>query len=758
MSYFSGLVKSTLSRVVSGQDQSFPYTIGEKNYQFEGATIWSLHEGTKKADNSPVSIFAFDCINNRHLLPLARNYFKRVKTIRHPDLLRYIDGIETEERIYIVTDPVFPLSEQLKEDKNNNLIFWGLYKTANAVKFLNVDCNLVHGNIRINSIFTNKAGEWKLGGFELLSSVQEDNPVIVSYGELVHDFSKYATPEIKKHSPRVIKDYEPRVTDSWQYGCLIYEVFNGDIAYSEQIYQRGAIPANIFSQYKSLLAPEPRARPDLTNFINTGLMPDGYFQNDLVQINLFLENFAVKEPSEKEAFFRKLENSLDNLPHNFSKYKILPELSKALEFGSGGPKALGLIVKIGAHFSDKEFETQLLPMIVKMFSLSDRTIRLSLLENLASFIDHLDNKTVTNQIFPHFASGFTDSVPVLREHTLRAVLMLIPKLSDRIINNDLMRHLAKLQIDEQPGIRTNTVICLGKIAKNLNESNKKKVLGNAFVKSLRDPFPHARMASLMALNATVEYYEPAENATKIIPCISTCLLDPEKVVRDQAFKAIGSFIKKLEDVAGSMPDTTAVRPNSPNQPASNGTATEDGWANWAVSSITKKIAGTIDSTSTAISGSQSSSQASSPNINNTTSETASRNNVSNISPPIQPSPYSSFSTTSNSFNSKQASSLTPEPFGEKTDFTAASASASAALGSMKLQGPPKSKTTATFFKQDSFMDTSGWDDDFGGGWDSESSGWEASPMASNKFKPLIPTNAASTGQSVESRTVCLRTV
>ncbi|ORX99329.1 ARM repeat-containing protein, partial [Basidiobolus meristosporus CBS 931.73] len=571
------------------QDQSFPYTIGEKNYQFEGASIWSLHEGVKKSDNSPISIFAFDCINNRHLLPLARNCFKRVKTIRHPDLLRYVDGIETEERIYIVTDQVFPLSEQLQAGRNTDLTFWGLYKAANAVRFLNVDCNLVHGNIRISSIFTNAAGEWKLGGLELLSSIQEENPVIVSYGELVHDFNKYATPEIKKHSLRVIKDFEPRATDSWQFGCLIYEVFNGDISYPEQVYQRGAIPTSIFTQYKSLLAPEPRARPNLTDFVETGLMPNGYFQNDLVQVNLFLENFAVKDSSEKDSFFKKLDGSLDTLPLDFCKYKILPELAKALEFGSGGPKALGLIVKIGKNFTDKEFETQLLPLVVKMFSLPDRTIRLSLLENLAHFVDHLDKKTVNNQIFPNFASGFTDSVPVLREHTLRAVLMLIPKLNERTINNDLMRHLAKLQIDEQPGIRTNTVICLGKIAKDLSDSNKKKVLGNAFVKSLRDPFPHARMASLMALNATVDYYDPVEIASKIVPCISTCLLDPEKVVRDQAFKAIGTFVKKLEEIANSMPETAVVKANSPNQTPSNGNVPEAGWAGWAVSSITKKV-------------------------------------------------------------------------------------------------------------------------------------------------------------------------
>lgn len=38
---------------------------------------------------------------------------------------------------------------------------------------------MVHGSIKIASIFTNKAGEWKLGGFELLCSMKEESPIIL---------------------------------------------------------------------------------------------------------------------------------------------------------------------------------------------------------------------------------------------------------------------------------------------------------------------------------------------------------------------------------------------------------------------------------------------------------------------------------------------------------------------------------------------------------------------------------------------------
>lgn len=36
----------------------------------------------------------------------------------------------------------------------------------------------MHGNVRVSSIFMSESGEWKLAGFEVLSSMKDDDPVI----------------------------------------------------------------------------------------------------------------------------------------------------------------------------------------------------------------------------------------------------------------------------------------------------------------------------------------------------------------------------------------------------------------------------------------------------------------------------------------------------------------------------------------------------------------------------------------------------
>ena len=197
----------------------------------------------------------------------------------------------------------------------------------------------------------------------------------------------------------------------------------------------------------------------------------------------------------------------------------------------------------------------------------------------------------------------------MREQTLKSVLVFVPKLSERTINGELLRHLAKTANDEQPGIRTNTTICLGKIAKNMGNSSRAKVLIAAFSRSLRDPFVHARNAALLALAATVEYFTPEDIAARILPAICTVLLDKEKVIRDQSLKTMDVFMQKIRKAATALPDTAlppAGTPGDANGAARMSTPQPDqgtsaaGWAGWAISSFTNHLsaaAGEIESAS-----------------------------------------------------------------------------------------------------------------------------------------------------------------
>src|SRR5450755_3132078 len=86
--------------------------------------------------------------------------------------------------------------------------------------------------------------------------------------------------------------------------------------------------------------------------------------------------------------------------------KVLPELLKSVEFGGGGPKVLGVIMKIGAKLSDDEFESKITPVIVRLFASPDRAMRVCLLDILPAMIDRLPQKVVNDKIFPQMVSLF----------------------------------------------------------------------------------------------------------------------------------------------------------------------------------------------------------------------------------------------------------------------------------------------------------------------------------------------------------------
>ncbi|KAI9328976.1 armadillo-type protein [Obelidium mucronatum] len=600
---------STLVSSLSSTAPAHPFSLLESVGELSPAG-WQLHKASKAG--AEASVFVFDSAKpgNKERLFLAKNALKRSKTLRHPGLLSFVDGAENDAQVIIGTEPVTPLSLALSRDPSladdANFLALGLYKIASAVKFLNADVQMTHGNIRMSSIYITKSGEWKLAGLDVACSLKDPQPLLVEWGSRLADSFKYAPPECANGWAGIV-DNPLSALDSWGFGCLLYEVFNNTSLPSRDVLTNiSKIPKVLVPHYKHLLNSNPKSRHDVaTVFERCKSAQGGYFVNDFISVCLALEQFSIKESHEKDQFLNKLNNSLETFPSDFCKHKILPELIKALEFGGAGSKALSPILKIGNKLDTAEFESLLVPILIKMFALPDRAIRVSLCENMGGFIEKVNPKVLNEKIFPNLSTGFSDSNAVVRECTLRSVLLIVPKLNERIINNDLLRFLAKLQNDEEPGIRANTTICLGKLATSLNEITRKKILIPAFSRSLHDSFAPTRNAGLLALQATADYYSPMDVAQRIIPATSLLLLDPERSIRTQAFKNLDIFVKRLEKHSNNMPDPQEAVPGSSPVPVSamgGGTSPataavgQDGWAGWAVGALSSTIARATTST------------------------------------------------------------------------------------------------------------------------------------------------------------------
>ncbi|CAL5404759.1 unnamed protein product [Camellia sinensis] len=527
-----------------------------------------------KDDGSPVSIFSLSGSNaNDGLLAAGCNGVKRLRTSMEAETF---DGSTAKVTIYIVTEPVMPLSEKIRElglegTQRDEYYAWGLNQITKAVSFLNNDCKLVHGNVCLASVVVTRTLDWKLHAFDVLSEFDGNNEAsmgsMLQYEWLVA--SEYKSMEFLKSDWATIRKSPPWAIDSWGLGCLIYELFSGmKLSKTEELRNTASIP----KYYQRLLSSTP-ARSQ-------------YFQNKLVDTIHFMEILNLKDSVEKDTFFRKLPNLAEQLPRQIVLKKLLPLLASALEFGSATAPALTAVLKMGSWLSPEEFSIKVLPTIVKLFTSNDRSIRVGLLQHIDQYGESLSAQIVDEQVYPHVATGFSDTSAFLREMTLKSMLVLAPKLSQRTLSGSLLKYLSKLQVDEEPAIRTNTTILIGNIASYLNDGTRKRVLINAFiVRALRDTFSPARGAGVMALCATSSYYDVTEIATRILPNIVVLTIDPDSDVQSKAFQAVDQFLQivKQNHEKTNVGDTTGSTGGLITSIPGN-----DSLLGWAMSSLTLK--------------------------------------------------------------------------------------------------------------------------------------------------------------------------
>lgn len=660
LSSLSTAVLNASSAALSSASGGVPgvqgYQLGERVTGYDGKSIWTLYSGTKRDDATPVSVFAFDLsapvphmrpADRKALLPLARNAFRKLRALRHPNILKFLDGSESDSAIWIITEPVQSLATLLDSPGTTSAPadeskVYGLLHVSSALSFLNREGQSVHGGLRTTTVWVTPGGEWKLGGMELCSRLDEPDAVMWHFGGLLPDSKTHASPEIRRGGWTALKEYDPSTFDSYLLHLFLYTVFNGPLPNSflspsspsetpALPQARGSFPPALFQPWRRLGNPNPAARLKTTAFLDLGQHPgaEGWWpSNRLVKLSAALDGFALATEDERTLLIRTLRaiaagaanSKTPALPNGFLKYKVLPSLVHTFEFssGSGGAPLLPVILDLASDSSfsssaqngggggglgddEKEYQREIVQPIVRMYATPDRAIRMALLENLERYADRLTNKDVNEKIWPHLQTGFGDVVPVIREATVKAIPLIAPKLNDRILNNDLLRVLGKTQTDIEPGIRTNTCILLSRLSRHLQTSTQRKVLIPAFARAIRDPFVHARIAGLMALMATCEVFEKEDLAGKVIPAMSICLVDREKTVRDQAYRAIDMFVKKCEALTASMPDTVipdtptgqspALQAAAQTQPglATNAAGAAGALAGWAFASVSKKL-------------------------------------------------------------------------------------------------------------------------------------------------------------------------
>lgn len=427
---------------------------------------------------------------------------------------------------------------------------WGMANILKALKFLNEDAKQVHGYIHPSSIFVTQSGSWKLGFFDLTYEFKpkEDPPYFYLEKQQLLP-TAYRSPERTDNNFSLIGDCTIWGQDMYGFGELIDFVFKGL-----------KIPGQL-SNYVLRCKSAPLGRPAPSRLLAA------FSKHPLVKSLNFLEEKAIKDPIQKEAFFNQLNSLLAKFPSAITVEFILPLLMDELVHGQTefAPIVLPSVIIIGSSLPAERFSREISPLITQLFGRRDRATRLQLLKNLDSYIKLIDRRVVNSDIFPQVILGLSDTSASMREATIRVMIPLTPLL-DRENQEKMVRGLGSLQADPLPAIRTNILVCLNHIVADLEASVRRQFAFPCIGRGMKDPFPKARIQSLKTIKNTQHYFDDGLLARRILPSLCPLLWDVETTVRDTAFDVVQSLLNRI--YAGHQEWTkTGSEPKAPVEPS-----------------------------------------------------------------------------------------------------------------------------------------------------------------------------------------------
>lgn len=132
------------------------------------------------------------------------------------------------------------------------------------------------------------------------------------------DSGRYSPPEVAQNGWEVIKKHPQGAVDSFNYGVLVFETFNGDYNGPDQAGQTKNVPPTMHSSYKRLCNANPKARISVGNFVDQGSRSGSFFDSTLIKLTEGIDNLGVKTPEERDQFLRFVLNPSLFVPNNLN--------------------------------------------------------------------------------------------------------------------------------------------------------------------------------------------------------------------------------------------------------------------------------------------------------------------------------------------------------------------------------------------------------------------------------------------------------
>ncbi|KAF9954128.1 Protein-associating with the carboxyl-terminal domain of ezrin [Mortierella alpina] len=367
----------------------------------------------------PVSAFSYDPaqfeLDNRHeFLPKA---IKKLKTIRHPSVLRFIDCKTSSTGVHLVTERVVPLTAEYLQTVTEDEILVGLYDIMVALHFLHSQCHLSHNNVQLGSIFVSN-GRWVLGGMEFTGTVAESLEAGLTSllsNELVPPEHQDQRKKQMSQDPELV-----HAVDIWQYAKLVESLVQDDLLHMKP----GALPLD------RMLSSNPGSRPSGDAVLESTL----FASNNAVSVVRYCRLKGL-DKSQNVEWSQTIMSRLRILPPSIMEQFVLPQLLTQEFFAAEGFDELYRMLFTPQPpqplISEETYRAQVIPFMVKLWTFRQADIRLTIFRLFEVYLKAVvlgegGSEVLGQIILPEILTGLQDADSKIYLASLSGLATAIP--------------------------------------------------------------------------------------------------------------------------------------------------------------------------------------------------------------------------------------------------------------------------------------------------------------------------------------------
>ncbi|KAI9012874.1 hypothetical protein BC832DRAFT_267835 [Gaertneriomyces semiglobifer] len=378
--------------------------------------IWEYHKPKdSQADGTELEVLAAG--------------IKRLRTIRHPGIIKVLDADISEHGIYFATEAVRPLKSCISEfGIDLEEVVLGIFTVVTTVAFLH-EKDLSHNNLRPESLFITDDGRWVIGGMEYTAPLGQINQKTLEIAGSHIGYSMEETEGDEKHKARETTP-PPHARDSYCLGRLILAIIEPYASSLDSPFRWDLLR----DAAERLSSPDPFSRPTPAEILKEPFFRD----NVLISVYDFLQNIQATPQSEKVEVFNRLAANVRSLPVSTIEQYVLPDvLTLGFISEPGVEEFLGhLFVPLRKNDAfgivpSEVYVKTICPFLEEMWrgrSLEGRVVLLKLFQNYVHELVEWDESLLTSLIIPELIRGLADSSNDIYILSLTSLISIIPRL------------------------------------------------------------------------------------------------------------------------------------------------------------------------------------------------------------------------------------------------------------------------------------------------------------------------------------------